>query len=312
MNTITALNALDLNLLKALHVLLQEQNVSRSAERLSLTQPAVSAILARLRHRFDDPLFVRTSHGLTPTPKALSLAEPVARILDDIAKLMQADDFDPKTLTHTLTLAGTENGLRTLGVPFALQLAMLAPRVQIAFVPVQSQDMSECLSRGVWDLAIVGEQMIKGGLLYERLLSERYVCAVRANHPVLSKAWDLQQFCELSFVLTAYHSGEFVGATDDALARLGRTRHVALSVNQFSLLPDLLRHSDLATVAPYHALRQYADLTLLEPPFEIDGYHKAMVWHARCDSDPVQMWFRSVMRDVTEKEGGVGLGVKKG
>lgn len=294
------LNNLDLNLLKALHALLQEKNVSRAAERLNLTQPAVSAMLAKLRYRFDDPLFVRTAHGMIPTVRAEALAEPVKAVLDSIGVLMQPVDFAPADLECTFKLAGTENGIRTLGVPFALKLARLAPKVKVAFLAIQGQDLNQNLADGVWDLAIAGQQQLDDKLHFDFLMREEYGCAVRQNHPVLTRKWNLDAFCALEFVLVAYHGGHFEGATDDALAKLGRNRAVKMSIGHFSLLPDLLKNSDLAAVAPAHFLKTQNELVLLPPPLAIDGYNKVMAWHAKTHYDPVQKWFRQVMKETAE------------
>lgn len=296
------LNNLDLNLLKALHALIEEQNVSRAAERLNLTQPAVSSMLAKLRHRFDDPLFIRSAHGMIPTTRAEMLAQPVKAILDSIGALMQPVDFNPADLDCTVKLAATENGIRTLGVPFALKLARLAPKVKVAFFAIQGQDLNQNLADGVWDLAIAGQQQLDERLHFAPLMREEYTCAVRQNHPVLSQKWDLDAFCGLEFILVAYHCGHFSGATDEALARLGRSRTVKMSVGHFSLLPELLKNSDLATVAPTHFLQTQNELALLKPPLAIDGYNKVMAWHAKTHYDPVQIWFRQVMKEVVESE----------
>ena len=182
-------------------------------------------------------------------------------------------------LATTFKIAGTENGIRTLGIPFALKIATLAPKVKVAFFPIQGQDLSGNLADGVWDLAIMGKQQLDDSLHFEPLLDEHYLCAVRQNHPILSKHWDVDRFCTLEFVLVAYHGGHFSGATDEALAKLGKKRLVKLSIGHFSLLPDVLKNSDLATVAPAHFLKQCPDLAVLEPPFAINGYQKVMAWH---------------------------------
>ena len=124
------LNNLDLNLLKALHILLQEKNVSRAAERLHLTQPAVSSMLNRLRYHFDDPLFVRSSRGIVPTDRALALAEPLKQIMSQIQMLTQPTKFDPKTLNTVIKIGATDNGTRSIGIPFSLQLQSIAPNVK--------------------------------------------------------------------------------------------------------------------------------------------------------------------------------------
>ena len=161
--------------------------------------------------------------------------------MDSISLLVAPTDFDPKELATTFKISGTENGIRTLGIPFALNIATLAPKVKVAFFTIQGQDLTQNLADGVWDLAIMGAEQLGDSLHFEPLIFERYLCAVRHDHPVLAEPWDIDTFCALEFVITAYHGGHFTGATDDALAQLGKTRTVKFSVGHFSLLPDLLK-----------------------------------------------------------------------
>ncbi|OOF56345.1 LysR family transcriptional regulator [Rodentibacter myodis] len=296
-----SLNYIDLNLLKTLNALLLERNVSRAAERLNLTQPAVSAMLGRLRHLFNDPLFIRTSHGMLPTDRALALAEPIAQILQQIEIAVQPVNTNPAALEMTFRIAATENGMQTLAVPFAFKIAQLAPKVKIALLPIQGIDVEEKLANGECDLAIAADFSFSEQLYHQALLDERYICAVRRDHPVLQQEWNLDRFCELDFVLVSYQGGQFEGATDEALEKLGRKRKVMFSISHFSLLPDFLNHTDLAAVAPYHYLAQQKDLVLLEPPLEIQGYRKVMAWHARSHHNPIQKWFRQVMKAVAEE-----------
>ncbi|MGR3806719.1 LysR family transcriptional regulator [Pasteurella testudinis] len=295
------LNNLDLNLLKALNALLQERNVTRAAERLALTQPAVSAMLNRLRHRFNDPLFVRAGHGMMPTDRALALAAPVQRILGDIAVLVQPAEFNPAELDLTFKIAATTNGVRNTGIPFALQLRTLAPKVKTAFVSIHGQDIPAMLEKGEWDVAITGEHNLPERLHYRRCNRQRYVCAVRENHPVLQQPWNLGTFCALDFVLVSYHGGQFAGATDEALAKLGRRRNVVLSVTDFLLIPEILQQSDWATVLPEAMLQQSDRLQVLEPPLPIEGYHKAIAWHERSHHNPAQQWLRQLLWQVSQR-----------
>ena len=112
----------DLNLLKVFDVLMDERSVTRAAERLALTQPAVSGMLARLRERFDDPLFVRAQRGVTPTARALELAGPVRQVLAEVEALLRPAAFDPATASFTLTLAATDYALQAIVAPFIAAL----------------------------------------------------------------------------------------------------------------------------------------------------------------------------------------------
>lgn len=135
------MRTLDLNLLKALDALLDEGSVTRAAQRLSLTQPAVSGMLIRLRDYFDDPLFVRTSHGMVPTMRATELSMPVKQILTDIAIMLKPKQFDPMAAELTYTIVATDYALKAVVVPLMAELKQRAPNIKIAVRPVDNERM---------------------------------------------------------------------------------------------------------------------------------------------------------------------------
>ena len=145
---------LDLNLLKTLHALIEEQSVTRAAARLSLTQPAVSGMLARLRRHFDDPLLVRTPQGMVPTERAQALLEPLARVLGEIDALVQPAAFDPAALDTVFKIGITDNAFAAVVLPFIQKIQTLAPNVKTAFFSLQHAQMEERLAQGALDAAI--------------------------------------------------------------------------------------------------------------------------------------------------------------
>ena len=255
-----ALNNLDLNLLKALHALLEEGSVTRAAERLSLTQPAVSGMLGRLRQYFDDPLLVRSGQRMVPTQRAESLRKPLGRILGDIEALVRPTEFEPQGLDATLRVGMTDSAFRTLGIPFALQLQQRAPNVKVAFLNLQKAQMEDQLATGGLDVA-----------------------------------GDLDRFCSQRFALGSFYGGSFAGVVDDRLKRLGRQRDVAVSVQHFSLIPELLRQTDLVAVVPERLVRDQEGLVTKVLPFDVEGYSELLVWHERTHNDPVQQWLRELL-----------------
>jgi DNA-binding transcriptional LysR family regulator len=140
---------IDLNLLKALDALLDERSVTRAAERLSLTQPAMSGMLTRLRESFNDPLFVRSQRGVVPTERALELATPVKQVLAEIAVLLTPTEFDPLTASMTLSIAATDYALQAVAVPFVLELKKRAPNIRVALLPIENESLHAQLERGV-------------------------------------------------------------------------------------------------------------------------------------------------------------------
>ena len=296
------IRSLDLNLLKALNALLEERNVTKAAQKLSLTQPAVSAMLNRLRDKFNDPLFVRGSHGIVPTNRALSLAAPVNQILADIHRLVQPVAFDPALLEATFKIAANDNDMQVIGLPLILELRKVAPRVKIAFVSYHQVDVQMMLERGELDLILSSPdnapQMLRSRALYH----EDYVCLMRQNHPMAKRgALTLDAFCALDHVLVSFHGGQFSGVTDESLAKIGRSRHVALSVTSFLMLPNILQQSDFITVAPKRVAQSFCNLAIIAPPLEIPGFTKIMAWHERNHFERAQQWLRQLVYDVSPK-----------
>ncbi|MFD1244256.1 LysR substrate-binding domain-containing protein [Paralysiella testudinis] len=192
-------------------------------------------------------------------------------------------------------MGATDNGTRSLGIPFALRLRRLAPRIKTSFFSIQGRDVAALLEQGGLDMAVMSDKAVPEHLHSRHLHHERYVCVVRQDHPVLQQTWDLDAFCALDYVLVSYFGGAFAGATDAALSALGRRRNVVMSVNNFLLVPDILRQSDWAAVVPDHLLQADDKLAVLAPPLAIEGYNKVMAWHERHHRDPVQRWLRDVM-----------------
>lgn len=287
---------LDLNLLKALDALLDERSVTRAADRLSLTQPAVSGMLNRLRESFDDPLFVRAQRGMVPTLRAEQLATPVKQLLADIEGLLQTQAFEPCAASLTVKLASTDYALRAVVVPFMSALRERAPNIRVSIEPVDDARLASQMDRGDIDLALLTPQTTPTGLHGAPLFDEHYVCAMRADHPdAVAGHLSLDRFCALDHVLVSTVGGGFRGVTDDALEKVGRTRRVITSVTSFLILPDLLMTSDLIAVVPRRLMLHRTDLAVMEPPLDIPGFSKNLVWHERTHRDAAHQWIRSLM-----------------
>ncbi|KAA8697630.1 Transcriptional regulator, LysR family [Pseudomonas caricapapayae] len=290
------IRALDLNLLKALDALLDERSVTRAANRLSLTQPAVSGMLNRLRESFDDPLFVRAQRGIVPTLRAEQLAMPVKQLLANIEGMLQPQNFDPLTASMTIRIASTDYALRAAAVPFLSALRVQAPNIRVSVQPVDHQKLQNQLDLGEIDLALVTPEAVTPGLHAIALFDESYVCVMRSEHPdAMNSELSLDRFCALDHVLVSPAGGGFHGVTDEALEKLGRSRRVTVSVISFLVLPEILMCSDLIAVVPRRLAVHQVGLRSLEPPVEIPGFRKTLVWHERTHSDAGHRWVRSLM-----------------
>lgn len=291
----------DLNLLKALDALLDERSVTRAAVRLSLTQPAVSGMLTRLRECFNDPLFVRAQRGIVPTLRALELASPVKQLLADAEKLLQPRVFDPATTGMSLTVAATDYALRAVVVPFMAVLRKEAPGMRVAVVPVNSEQLAAQCERGEVDLALITPESTPADLHARALFDETYLCIMREDHPLAGDApLSLDAFCAQDHALVSYDGGQFSGVTDAALAAIGRQRRVTLSVCSFLVLPEILRVSDLISVVPSRLARHAAGIKTMSPPLHIPGFTKSVAWHERTHRDPAHLWLRERLFNTVE------------
>ena len=297
----TDIRTLDLNLLKTLDALMDERSVTRAASRLSLTQPAVSGMLNRLRDYFDDPLFIRAPHGIVPTTRAEELAAPVKRILADIDVLLQPTGFDPLSASMTFTVAATDYALRAVMVPFIAALKIRAPAIRVRVVPVESDRLVSQLERGSVDVALITPLTTPAELHSRALYDERYVCMMRADHPDAGKPLSLARFCALEHVLVSYEGDGFRGVTDSVLEKIGRMRRVGLSVSHFLVLPDVLALSDMIATVPSRIAENQTEMFVCETPVSVPGFTKSMAWHGRTHRNPAQAWLRELMLKTSQR-----------
>lgn len=300
------IKTLDLNLLKTLDALLDERSVTRAADRLGLTQPAVSGMLTRLRHSFDDPLFVRSQRGIIPTPRAQSLAGPVKHLLADASALLRPMAFDPVTADFSVSVAATDYAVQAVMLPFLTSLRHLAPGVRVAVRPVDPLALLTQFERADVDLALMTPDDAPPDLHARRLFDEDYVCVLRHGHPDTpppGHALSLDRFCSLDHALVSYAGQPFRGITDDALAAIGRHRRVVLSMTSFLALAAVLQTTDLIAVVPRRLARDIAGLIITEPPLPITGFTKLAVWHDRTHRAPEYRWVRSLLFDVVAGTG---------
>jgi DNA-binding transcriptional LysR family regulator len=289
---------LDLNLLVTLEALLAEQNVTRAASRLHLSQPALSAQLARLRLLFDDPLLIPTQRGMTPTAKALELLEPLRQALDQVrATLATHQEFDPERAEMVVHIACTDYLQAAAVQLLALQLRRVAPGVRLAVRNLDVPQLEQQMLRGEVDLALMTPHTAPPSLRTRPLFRERYVLAGRQGHPVLRDGLGVEAFAALEHVVVSLRGGNFVTAVDHALAAIGYRRQVVLSAASFLSVPDLLKDSDFVALVPSRLLQGHrsAGLICIEPPLPVEGFAVNMVWHERNHGHAAHRWVRDVV-----------------
>jgi len=287
------LRRLDLNLLVTLDVLLAEHNVTRAAERLNFSQPSVSVHLAKLRDVFGDPLLLPGPRGMRPTAKAEALREPLREALEALERAVApASPFDPAAATNMWRIAATDYAESTIILPMLAGLRAAAPGTRVAIVEAAPPRLSRQAEQGEIDIGFHTSEGAPEGLRRRELFAERYVLVGRADHPKLKRRPTLAQFCKLEHVIVSPDGGGFVGVTDEALAKIGLTRKVVLSVPHFLFMQSVLASTDLVGMLPARLVRGSNALRMVEPPVDVPGYEMAMLWHERVHRDPAHQWLR--------------------
>lgn len=299
-HTMDTTKRLDLNLLVTLETLLVEQNVTRAAERLHLSQPAVSAQLNRLRELFDDPLLIPVQRGMTPTAKALELLDPLRQALDQVrATLAGHRNFNPETASLTVAIACTDYLQTTVVQPLAIALRKRAPGVRIALRHLDPSQLEAQMASGQVDLALMTPEHGPVSLRSRHLFDERYVLIGRHRHPGLRRGLTVEQFAKLDQVIVSLHGGDFTTPVDQGLAALGYKRNVALSAASFLFVPEIVAHSDFVALVPERLVRDSREaLKVVECPFPVPGFAVNMQWHERNHGHSGQRWLREVIIEL--------------
>lgn len=294
---------LDLNLLRVFDQVMAEQNLTRAAERLSMTQPAVSNALKRLREALGDDLLTRTAFGVKPTPRAEALWPEVRTALERLRQVIEPASFDPRTEPVTFRIAMADATAATLMPALVQAIEQEHALTNIRVLPLTTRDPRPWLDKGEADFAVgyfpaavaaLTAQGAQASLHHQRLYEGEYVCVMRKGHPLAREPLTLDRFCEAHHLLVSF-SGRAHGFVDQALAALGRTRRVVLTVNQFFTAGRVVVHSDLLTVLPRSFLPATGmeDQLALQPiPLNLERVHVEVLWHQRHDRHPAHAWMR--------------------
>ncbi len=295
------LRQIDLNLLVIFRQLLQDRRVSTSAEKLGLTQPAVSNALKRLRALLNDELFVRTARGMAPTPYAMHLAEPVNNALGTLENaLNQRDTFDPATSQRTFTLAMTDIGEIYFMPTLIEAMTRLAPTIKISTLRSSAGNLQYEMEAGSVDLAIGLIPSLKTGFFQRRLFKQRYVCMFRKGHPSAKNPISIESFRSLGHIgVTSANTGH--GELDELMKRKGIEREIRLHVPHFVAVGHILQGSDLiATVPERFADKCQSPFELVTSPLPVQlpeiGIH--LFWHAKYNRDPANLWLRQLLVEL--------------
>jgi DNA-binding transcriptional LysR family regulator len=308
------LSDIDLNQLVLFQQLMVERRVSKVAENLGLTQPAVSNTLAKLRRQFGDDLFVRTPAGMMPTPFAEQLAEPIGYALGMIhSGLNQHSRFDPASVKRAVTIGMTDIGEIVFLPALVERLREVAPGVSLSTVRTTATTLRDDMESGKVDLAIGPLPQLKAGFFQRRLFRQRYVCLFRKGHPLDRKRMTLAEF-KAAEHLVIVSAGTGHGKVDDLIRRAGIDRTVRLTVPHFVSVGHLLRRTDMvATVTERLAesLAEPFDLTFRPHPVDLPEIAINVFWHAKVHRSPAHQWLRGVVFDLFGEDLGRAQSLRK-
>ncbi|MCK9512605.1 MAG: LysR family transcriptional regulator [Pigmentiphaga sp.] len=291
-------STLDLNLLFVLVALLETEQVSAAADRLNVTQSAVSQSLRRLREHFDDPLFVRTGNRLSPTPRAQALRTPIQRIAKDLHEhLLTSPTFNPATAERTFTLCLSDLSEFLSLSSFVEAFRRAAPRCRLRSLRAPVNDLIYLLETGQADLALGGMlPEMPPSLRQHRLLDYNYACIAGSANEAVDEALTREQYCQLPHVIVS-RTGGFDDYVERDLRKLGLARHAVISLSDNIVAAKLVSESDMIATIPLGVAKRFSTLfpiKVLKLPFRLPQTLSRLYWHERFHRDPSHQWLRAL------------------
>lgn len=297
----------DLRLFAALEVLITERHVSRAAERFGVSQPAMSALLARLRRLFGDPLLVRTREGMVPTGRGLRLAGEAAAIVERARRLgTDHAGFEPAKVSRVFRLVATDYVLMLVMPAIQAALEKEAPGLAIEARPPNPRRLLDMLASGQVDLGIGYLADPPQGLRRRLLFRERSVCIARKHHPTVRGRLTLSQYREAPHVrISPGGAGHYARLVEAALVGLHIHRQGGVTVPNFLVAPAIVSRSDLLATVPARVAEMYRrplELQVLEPPVPLPPLDVSLYWHEAAQRDPLHRWMRDLVLRVMAGE----------
>lgn len=285
---------INLNLLRTLQVLLDECHVSRTAERLYITQSAVSRQLNQLRELFNDPLLVRDGNRLLPTPKAEQLKMKLDGVLAECQELFASDEFDPMAWQGKVVLSSSDYVAQYILPDIVERLQLQAPQLSLAY-QLWSPDQFDQLADKDIQLVSTMLPQIPPGLCGCSIGADYPVCVMRNDHPLANKAsLTVDEFVQYNH-LKVSGGGDKDSFVDHNLAELGLARNIQFSVPFFGSAFHTVCRTDMLMVIPEHIgfnMKRMFPITYMSLPIPAPKHKYWLLWHPRFDNDPAHRWLR--------------------
>jgi DNA-binding transcriptional LysR family regulator len=291
---------IDLNLMNVLYAVLAEGSVTRAAHRLSMTQPAVSNALRRLRYIMKDELFLKVPGGVVPTERALEVWPDLQRAMEQIRAIALPQDFQPSETNLTFNVAITDTLVSRVAPALAMRFSEKAPLAKLCFHLHSNPTSIDALQRGGLDCAVGMFPNVDADLQLESIFSDNYVCVFRRGHSTLRPPVSLDDFIRAEHILVKQAARQ-AGIIDNWLGLEGRKRKIKLVVNRAEEAVSIVRGTDLVAAVPWSFAQSMTDsggLEIVPLPFDQEKILYKMAWHKRSYRDPARSWFRSLVRET--------------
>lgn len=286
---LSKLHRLDIKQLRVFQALIREQNASKAASQLGLTQQAVSEQLKKLRDVFDDRLFLRKTNGFIPTPFAESLSHDIDRVLRDFQQLLSPKVFDPKTAQGMYVIAATDYAQQVVLPNFIAILRERSPNLKIIIRDFEIDKLHELMESGKVNLAIAFPDYIPDSYPTIKLFEEYHVC-VTSSHSTISKVnTSLAEVAAHPNIIASPSRPNFKGSIDDWFKQFGLVRNVMISAPCFSIVPMYLETTDSIAFLPAKAIAGL-DLAIIELAQSPEPFDVIAAWHPRYSDDALQKW----------------------
>jgi DNA-binding transcriptional LysR family regulator len=287
----------NLALLASLSVLLDEANVTRAAARLGISQPALSAQLARLRDIFGDPLLspALSGKGMVLTPRAAILRDPLRVALQQVGDVVSNQPvFDATASARTFSVGANDNASAIVGARLVGHVrAESHSGMRLAIRSIDFSTLADQLENGDIDVALLSRNALPSHMPRLKLMDEEFRMAQRKNHPRGGLPPAIEEYAQLEHAIVSGDGGGFSGFVDDLLKARSFTRRVTVSVQYYSLVPLILAATDLVSTLPASFLRKHSKtLTSVPLPFDAGRFSLFAAWHPRFDKDPAHLWLR--------------------
>jgi len=285
---------IDFNLLAIFDAVMMEESIVGAAKRLSMTQPAVSNAVMRMRHAYDNPLFIKHGRGIKPTAFALNLWEKVHLPLNEIQSAIHTERLSPKLIKRRFRIALPDILVDLVWLPLRKIIEQQAPNVDLLAVPLRFKGRERILLDGKADLVISLARYLHRADRKTFINKPTFVCAMRNGHPLAKKRLDLKRFVAAEHLLVT-SEGDDSSYIDELLNNKGLSRRVSLTVNHYAVVPNLIKNTDLITVIDKLAIASAVtagQIITKVPPLDFEELPLCIAWHARHDNDKMLHWLK--------------------